>query len=194
MRKWIFLGTFLAIVTIGVVAFVIISQPPKDKLSEDFKKKAIANMLGRSAKLTDDTPKGNKKYDGKYISFEYPAKAVIYTYRGNTSDGTLEDFSFDIKDPKLVFNLKIKEEGTIAALSDIPSLRLREERSYEYTKSDLSLDGVKGASYFKDSDGGEMTGFFISNGKIITISVTGSNVDEVKNLFSGVVSSSQLKQ
>ena len=100
MKKWIIFSVLCLFVVGGVLAFYILSQPPKEKLSKEFKERSITKLLGRKAQLEDKTGvKGNTTFDGKYISFDYPARALEYAYRdpGNASNNSrLEDFIFDI--------------------------------------------------------------------------------------------------
>lgn len=197
MKKRILLIVLTLIILSGAVVFYILSLPPKDKLTEEFKKKALTDLLGRQVNLTDDTPKGDTEFDGKYISFKYPAKAVIYTFRENStssSSGALEDFSFDIKEPKLVFNLRVSSNNTnISDVSDFPAVRLRESRLYEYKKSDFLIGKSRGVAYAKDGQEGEKSGFILNGNEIYSFSVTGSNTDAVSDLFDSVVSSSKFK-
>lgn len=194
MKKWISFAVLALIILAGVLAFYILSQPPKDKLSEEFKKAALSKLLGRSVNLTDDTPKGLALYDGSKILFSYPAKAVPYDYQKVKSEksGDLDSFSFDIKDPKLVFNLTVKATGA-KTLSDIPAVRLREERGYEYKKNQSTMDGISGVVYFKTGRNPEASAFYLRDGNVYTISITGSQAEEINKLFSSVVSSAKFK-
>lgn len=195
MKKKILFGVLVVLVVLGGALFYIYSQPSGKKMSDEEKKQALENLLGRDVKLTDDTPKGSSSYNGRYISFSYPAKAVIYTYTGAQakSEQTLESFSFDIKNPKIVLNLLVKKANNVLTLSDIPSVRLREDRTYEYKKEVSTLDGEKGISFYKTGQDAEMSGFYLIDGKIYTISVTGPSSEDDRNLFLSILSSAKLK-
>ncbi len=196
MKRIIFCCVAIFLVIVSIVLFNHFSQPSKVRFSEEFKTKAVERILGRKAMLTDSTPKGDKIYDGNLITFSYPAKAVTYEYREQSSskdESGLDDFSFDIKNPKLVFNLKVYDSGGTLSLTDFPAVKLRIERSYEYDKSTPRIDGVEGIAFAKSEGLSEKSGFFLYDSKIITLSVTGGDYDEVSNLFDAIVSSSKLK-
>lgn len=193
-KRIVFIVIFLLLLISGGVAFYILSQPPKETLSKEFKEEAVTKLLGRKAQLdAKNIPTGDTEYKGKNISFKYPAKAVIYTYRGKaavTNKSLLEDFSFDISDPKLVFNMQVtKNTSDFATIQELPSLKLRENRSYEYTKTPMTISGQEGFAYFKKENGAEKSGFFLYNDKIYMISITGSSAEEVEKLFDSVVAS-----
>lgn len=169
------------------VAFYILSQPPKDTLSKEFKEEAVTKLLGRKAQLdAQNVATGNKEYKGKYISFAYPARALTYTYRNSSTSATLEDFSFDIKSPKIVFNMRVAEIA--GGLEDYPAVRLREVRS-EYKSTEVTIDGVAGLTYYKTGQEAEKSGFFVLKGKIYTISIMGTSGEVVEKLFDEIISS-----
>ncbi|MDO8269404.1 MAG: hypothetical protein Q7T54_01900 [Candidatus Levybacteria bacterium] len=187
MKKLVLLVVLVLIIAAGGIAFYILSQPPKEKLSDEFKQKAVTKLLGRKAQLdAQNVATGNKEYEGKYISFSYPAKALIYTYRNSSTGAPLEDFSFDIKSPKIVFNMRVSEIA--GGLEDYPAVRLREVRS-EYKKAKLTIDGVAGLTYYKTGQEAEKSGFFVRKGKMYTISITGTSGEVVEKLFDEIISS-----
>lgn len=187
MKKWILPAVLLSFIAFLGIGFYILSQPPKETLSKEFKEEAVTKLLGRKAQLdAENVATGNKEYKGKYISFSYPAKALIYTYRNSSTSATLEDFSFDIKSPKIVFSMRVSEIA--GGFEDYPGVRLREVRS-EYKRAKLTIDGVAGLTYFKTGQESEKSGFFLKNGKIYTISITGINGEEVEKLFDEIISS-----
>lgn len=190
MKKWILISVLLIVVVCSFVGFYLLSLPPKEKLSEEFKKEAITNLLGRKAQLEDKAvPTGDSRYSGRYLRFLYPAKALIYTYEDKDSKNSsdVEKFSFDIKSPRLIFNMENYPYSQ--NLDDYPAIRLREDRSYEYTKKEVNIDGVKGVEYFKEDQAAEKSGFFINSGRIFAFSVTGPNSDEVEKLFDKIIAS-----
>lgn len=73
-------------------------------------------------------------------------------------------------------------------LEDYPAVRLREVRS-EYKRAKLIIDGVAGLAYFRTGQEAEKSGFFLKNGKIYTISISGVNSEEVEKLFDEIISS-----
>lgn len=172
----------------GAIIFIVISQPSSEKFSDKEKEKAIANLLGRKANISpQDEKKGSSRYKGKYIAFDYPAKAIIYEYKNEDSklgsDG--ESFSFDIKNPRVIFNMM--SNLTSGSYLDIPSIRLREERSYEYKKKEVTVSGVKGVTYLKSGPESEKSGFFIKDGRLYTISMTGSDDKTISEMFDQII-------
>lgn len=188
-KKLIILSLLLIAVLACILVFYIFSQPPKDQLSAEFKEKAIADILGRKANINPEkVASGNKEFEGKYVRFSYPAKVAIYEYRNNTQSSVLEDFSFDLSSPKTVFNMTVNEGNTgILTLGDIPSVRLREDRGYEYEAKKIEVNGISGMSFFKGGMQAEKSGFFLTGGKIYSFSVTGSSEKEVVKLFDDVI-------
>ncbi len=191
-KKFIVLLVLVIIIIVSLAAFYIISQPPKETLSKEFKEKAITNLLGRKAQLDNTTPTGDAEYKGKYITFKYPAKALIYTYRENSTSSksaNLEDFSFDIKEPKMNFNMAVTKASFGLTVDDIPAVRLRIQRNYEYEKSTFTMDEHEGIVFFKKNNGVEKSGFLIKDGMTFTFNVNGGGEDEVNELFNSIASS-----
>lgn len=194
MKKKIAVLVFIMIILSLGTGFYVFSQPSSKALSDEVKEDALEKLLGRDVKFSDDTPQGNSIYDGKTISFSYPAKAIVYDFRERSSSSqsaALDDFSFDIKEPRLIFNLKVSK-SSINSIDDIPAARLRAMRP-EYKKQNFSIEGVKGMSFYNESGEPEKSGFLISNGRIFSFSVTGSIPSEVEKLFDGIISSSKFK-
>jgi len=193
MKKKIFLLCLLLLLILGGVAFYILSQPPKEKLSEEFKDEAVTRLLGRKAQLSNDTPRGDTEYKGKYISFKYPAKALVYKFRENsTSSGSasLEDFSFDLKEPTVTFNLNIsRNSSNLNSITDSPAFKLRELRDYEYKKSQIKINNINGVAFSKNENGIERSAFILHNNLIYAISVSGVEESSTALLFEKVISS-----
>lgn len=194
--KLILVMIFLVIPILGV-GFYFLSQPPKEKLSNEFKEKAITQLLGRKAQLDDDSPTGEIEYKGKSITFKYPARALKYEFReksSSTNSAALDDFSFDIKEPKMVFNLLVlPNSSNLTTIEEYPAVRLRESRLYEYRKSVGNLSTIKGVVYAKEDNGAEKSGFWLVDDKIYSIAITGVDLDAVSVLFDSILASSKIK-
>lgn len=194
MKKLLLLLVLVLLLSVLGISFYILSQPPKEKLSEEFKEKAITELLGRKAQLEDNALQGETSYDGKYIKFDYPSKALVYKFRETSTtstSSTIEDFSFDIKQPKLVFNMTVRpNDSNISSIDDLPAVKLREARIYEYKKSIFEIDRVSGVAYFKKETGAEKSGFVLSTDKVYSFSITGVEAEEVEKLFDRVISTS----
>lgn len=190
------------IVVIILIIFVLISllvtinfvfNPSQKKLTDLEKEKALIKILGRKANLTDNEPKGQAEYKGKYVSFKYPAKAKIYTYKDpnmakNTS--VLETFSFDIDKPRLVFNFSVMENAaSLKDVNDISGVKLRQISSLGYTQSEEVIGGENGLIFVRSGNLSEKTGFFLVKDKIYSVAITGSSLEEVSLLFDLVINS-----
>jgi hypothetical protein len=189
-KRIVFLILLPVCVILFGILFYLLSQPPKEKLSKAFKEQAVTKLLGRKAQLEDkNVPQGNATYDGKYISFEYPAKAAIYTYKdpygasGSSSSDVLETFSFDMQSPKVVFSMMIlKDLSRTPSINEISGVKFR-ETSGSYKGEDVVVSGKKGRVYEKnDPSGSEKTVFFFFDGKIYSLALTG-DFDEIKKTY-----------
>lgn len=198
MKKWVALGVFLIFLVAGAVAFYLLSQPPKESLSDDFKQKAITKMLGRKAQLTQiEEKKGKVAYNGKYISFDYPAKAVIYNYKDPgfaSSSSLLEDFSFDIKSPRLIFNLAVlKTSGKLHTIDDDSGVMFRKNSPGQYKDVSRPINGYVGRIYERDDENPEKTAFFLVGGRFYSISVTGNSFDDIQALADNILKTVKFK-
>lgn len=197
MKRWIVLSVLVLMLITGGVIFYILSQPPQETLSKDFKEKAVTKILGRKAELEEAPEKlGNVSYNGKFIQFEYPAKAVIYNLKDPgfaSSSSLLEDFSFDIKEPRLVLNLAVLQAGKMTDIANNPGVKLRQSQPGTYSGQQMTVDGETGMVYEGRGETPEKTAFFLVNGHIYTISITGTNFDEVKKLADGILESVKFK-
>lgn len=197
MKKGLAITSFIILVLIlAGIGFYILSLPPKEALSKDFKQQAITKLLGRKAQL-DAVPvkEGNTQYKGKYIAFDYPAKAIIYELKDPgfaSSSSRLEDFSFDIKSPRLILNLAVlSNPGRQLTVDDNPGVKLRQNSS-SYKEQLVTIDGQKGKVYSKE-DEPEKTAFFLVNDRIYSISVTGSSFEEVAALADDILKTVKFK-
>jgi hypothetical protein len=198
MKKWIVLGVFIVILTVGGIAFYILSLPPKETLSKNFKEQAVTRLLGRKAQLEDVKVKtGNVSYNGKYISFDYPAKAVIYTLKDAgfaSSSSLLEDFSFDIKSPRIILNLAVLDNhGRLKSIDDNPGVKFRQNSPGQYTEKLVFTDGHPGKVYARRDENPEKTAFFLVNDKIYTIAITGTIFEEIEGLSDGILKTTKFK-
>ena len=192
MKKWIIVIIFLLLLVGAGVGFYLISQPPKESLTKDFKEQAITKLLGRKAQLdVVEEKKGNTSYKGKYISFEYPAKAEIYTIKDPgfaSSSALLEDFSFDIRSPRLIFNMAVLK-SIANSVDDNPGVKFRQNANGTYIEQIVTIDGHQGKVYARSGEEPEETGFFLVDGRMYSLSITGTDFTEIKNLFDSLLKS-----
>jgi hypothetical protein len=191
MKKFI----VLALIIIAVIAafFVVLNQPAK-QLSDKEKQQALINILGRKPNLTDDNPTGNKTYKSNYVSFMYPSKAKIYTYREpNISKNTsvLEIFSFDITNPRIIFNYSAIQHNSLQGVSDIPDVKLRQLQKDAYVQENAYADNKTGLVFEKIQTQGliEKTAFFLVNGKSYSFSIQGNDIKEIRSFYNDIISS-----
>jgi hypothetical protein len=189
----IFLILFVAVC---VVFFLILNHSAKS-LTQAEKEAALTNILGRQPILTNNEATGNTEYNGQYASFNYPAKAVIYTYKDPNivkNKSELEMFSFDINNPRLILNFSVSSNsGNLTDAKDSSGAIFRENKANGYSQAELSIGGAKGLVFAKQGGQAEKTGFWLFNNKLYTLSVTGSDYQEVVNLFDVITSSLTFK-
>ncbi len=183
-------------VLISLSVFLVLNHATKS-LNEAEKQSALTNILGRQPILSDNTPTGNKQYGGKYANFIYPAKAVIYPYKDPNivkNKSELDMFSFDISSPRLVLNFSVSDNSSsIIGIKDDSGAIFRANIINGYLQSSLSVSGSKGLVFAKAGEQPEKTGFWLFNNRIYTLSVTGSDYQEVVNLFDNITASLKFK-
>lgn len=194
MKKPFSVVLFILLIIAIIVGFNILNSKGKP-LTEAQKNQALTNILGRKPNLTDSVVKGNKTYKSKYISFLYPAQATIYTYIDpniKNDPNVLDIFSFDISNPRLVFNYSaISYTNSVAKVSDIPDVRLRQLESNSYVQSTAFAGGVEGLGFEKTDETGtiEKTAFFLVNGRSFSFSLQGSDSKGIENLYNLILQS-----
>lgn len=198
MKKKISFVVLLIIIVATGLGFWYLSKPPTEKLSDDFKQAAVSDLLGRKAQLdAPDEKTGNTLFEGDYISFEYPARALEYTYRDPSSTGSssavMEDFIFQIKAPRMRFSYAVSGSPGVKSLDDIPAVKIRESRSYEYEKETLKIGNSQGLTFYKKGQEAEKSGFIIHNGLVYIFTTTGSSEEDVSKMYNDIVTSVKFK-
>lgn len=193
MKRFIILVLVVFLIVFIIITFLFLNHSPKN-LSNAQKEAAIAKILGRKPNLTNNTKTGDTQYKGKYVSFTYPAAAVIYTQMLNgkpVEQTNLEYFSFDLSSPKLVFSMEvIQVSQSVQVLEDYPGVKLREIENDIYAKKEVSADDKNGLVFERISDNGfEKTAFFYLGGKIFSLTVSGSDQKTGEQLYMKVISS-----
>lgn len=176
-----------------VSVFILLTGPER-KLTQAEKERALSKLLGRKVSLEDKkAPTGNIIYKGKYMSFSYPAVAIIYTQKLNgkpIKQTDLESFIYDLDSPKLTFYTEVTSSPVIKSLADSPSVKLRQIESNLYSQSNVSAGGYEGLSFEKVTNlGNEKTAFFYVNGKIFSFSSQGSDINAVRDLLQKTLAS-----
>lgn len=195
MKKALLFIFVVLLIALSIAAYFILNSPGK-ALTDTQKTQALTNILGRKPNLTDSSPKGNSTFNGKFASFSYPASAVIYKYIDSNlaKDPTiLETFSFDMSNPRLIFNFSVSENKNVKSISDIPDVRLRQVQSNIYSQNTAFADGVEGLVFQKQDQNGsiEKTAFFFVNGKSYSFSIQGTDLKGVENLYDLILQSTK---
>jgi hypothetical protein len=191
----------LAVILLGVIIggiFIFIKLSEKDPLSEEQKQAAVEKILGHKARKEEDIPLGNVNYDGQTLSFSYPAQAQVYHY-SESSDSTkpkaeLEKFSFDMYQPRRDFAVAVYlNSAELPSIDNYPGVQLRRNQAKIYKEAVVKADNRVGISFIKQGEGAEKSAFFLVNGKIYSIAVTGSSLEEVSHLFDQVIGTLKFK-
>lgn len=195
MKRILFIAVILILSIISILAFVFLNRT-SDSLNDSEKEQALLKILGRKPLDDSQTLKGDTRYKGKYISFNYPKRAKLYTQKINNTPilpTGIEYFSFDLDNPRIVFSMEVVDVPSGSyPLEDYPSVKLRELQNDLYVKKEVFADNQKGLLFDKYSNSGfEKAAFFSLKGNIYTISILGNDKKEVENLFNKVISSTK---
>lgn len=189
----IIFGIFLALlVGVFIVGFMILNRSASP-MTESEKKQALNNILGRPVVLTEKkVPTGDIKYKGKYISFLYPAAAEKFILGINGTpipSKDLEDFYFSLgNDPRIDVTITVIQASSVeTAVADDPGVRLRQAQKDIYKQTEITVDNQHGLAFEKDDQGIEKSAFFFVNNKIYTFSVSGSDQNNVTNLYNKII-------
>ncbi len=184
----------IAVIFVFIAAVVVFLNRPVKNMSNSEKEAAIAKILGRKPNLTNNTITGDKEYKGKYVSFVYPASALIYTQKINgepVKQTGLEYFSFDLDNPKIIFSMEtVGVPDAVQSVEDYPGVKLREIENSLYIKNEVFVGGKKGFVFDKSSDNNfEKTAFFYFEGKVFSFTISGTDQKGIDNLYSKIISS-----
>lgn len=187
MKKIILIVVLLLI---AAVIVYVLNTPPKS-LTDKEKEEALVKILGRKPNLSV-APTGDKEYRGKYMSFQYPIRAKIYTKMLNgkpVKQDNLEGFIFNIDEPRTsVYTEVASVPSSVRKVEDYPAVRLRLLQNNIYTKSELKADSKEGIVFTKkESRASEKTIFFYSDSKVYSISVQSSDFFYLEELFNKIV-------
>lgn len=193
MKKIILVLLTIAIVISVSLTLYFLNKPAKE-LSKAEKEAAIAKILGRKPNLTNNTKTGDTQYKGKFVSFNYPAAAVIYIQKLNgvpVKQTNLEYFSFDLSDPKLTFSMEVVQVPvSVGSLEDYPAVKLREIESNLYLKSDILIGDKTGLVFEKnDNNKFEKSVFFYLSDKVFSLTISGSDQKGNEELYNKVIGS-----
>lgn len=189
----IIFGIFLVLLVAVFVAGFIILNRSASPLSQKEKEQALTNILGRPVVLKEKSvPTGDVKYQGKYMSFLYPAAAekFIPSFNGTPIPSkNLEDFNFSLgKDPRIDMTTTVSKASSVeTGVADDPGVRLRQSQKDTYKQTEVIADNQHGLSFEKNDQVIEKTAFFFVNNKIYAFSVSGSDQKNVTALYNKII-------
>lgn len=161
------------------------------------KEAAVAKILGRKAQLDVVANKeGNVLYDGKHISFQYPAAATIYEFSTPLATGSsmIERFEFDLKSPKVYSLVQVSNNtANFASAGEISAAMLRHTQPNLYKEDEVGLGDVKAKVFVKKEDGAEKSYFWIYKNKMYSFVFTGPDLSSIEEQSKKVISTIVLK-
>lgn len=168
--------------------------------TEPEKQQALEQILGRKAKNDQDVkPLGNKTYQGKYFTLQYPASAKIYDLKelNASASSNLELFSFDLFDPRMTFTAQAnRSQGlTTQSLTDIPAVKLRKLKKELYSEEDREINLKPIVVFTKKQEGGEKSGFLIRPGIFYSFSLSSPSYSEdLEKIFDQIISTIKINK
>lgn len=188
---------FFALSSIIVIVLILIKlSPAVPPLSQEQKKQAFENILGRDVRETKNIPQGEKVYKGKYFSLSYPAYAKIYERKNpniTNNKNLLEFFRLDSENPKLKFVAMVSSGDGLARLEELSGVRSRKQNK-QYIEMPLVVDGTTGILFIKAIDGVERSSFFLMDGKSYSFVITGVDANALEKIYQQIMKSLQLLQ
>lgn len=180
MRVYVVIAVILVVG--GLIGWYALDHVNDSKvLSAEEKKQALTQILGREPILTatqEDTSWVH--YKGNLISLSYPKAAVVYPQV--TKKPGYEQFSFGLQQEHILAVIQVQNDIHVSSLADVPAVQVRSSDSYE--EQPISVHGIVGKGFLKVSDGVERTAFFLQNGTLYSIAVSGSDQKTVEDVFS----------
>lgn len=184
----------LLVVLLGIfIAGFLILNRSASPMTEKEKVQALDNILGRPVVLQEKkVPAGDITYQGKYVSFLYPAAAEKFVPSLNGTpipSKDLEDFYFSLgDDPRIDVTTTVTKVSSVeTSIADEPSVRLRQSQKDIYQQTEITADKQNGLAFTKVSGGIEETAFFFVNNKIYTFAVSGSDQQNVTALYNKII-------
>jgi hypothetical protein len=190
MKKKLLIALSIAIMLIVAIVFFILNRSTAT-LSEKEKEQALSKILDRPVVLKEkNIPTGDVAYKGKYMTFSYPASAVKYVQMVNgkpIKSLDLEDFSFDMDNPKMYIVTVVLPASAASSVSDNSGVRMRQsDASYKETK--IAADGQNGLAFEKLADNNfEKIGFFLVGGKFYSFSIQSVDPKAAGDLFNRLI-------
>lgn len=183
---------FFALSSIIVIVLVLIKlSPAVPPLTQEQKKQAFENILGRDVRETKDIPRGEKTYKGRYFSLSYPAYAKVYERKNpNITDNKnlLEFFLLDSENPRFKFVVMVSSGDGVATLEELSGVRSRKQNK-QYIEMPLVVDGTTGILFIKTADGVERSSFFLIDGRSYSFAITGVDANALEEIYQQIMES-----
>lgn len=163
-------------------------------VSEEQKKRALEQTLGRSLKQEKIIPQGEQSYEGRLFSLSYPAYAQVYDRKNpniTANKKSLEYFRLDSEEPKFRFVAMVEPTDT-TVLEELSAVKAR-RMNKQYTEISLTIDGNAGVMFMKTADGVERSSFFLKNGQRYSFVITGVDESELEKIYGQIMQSLLLK-
>jgi hypothetical protein len=155
----------------GIKFWQYAAAPPVSRSKQEDLQQVLG---GRAPRNPTAVPTGEIRYAGKYMSFEYPAKAQVYPLPP-AGEGILERVDLEIKNPRLTV-VAVVMPGTQRSLDEVSGVRMRKNKADIYAEEQTGV--------FAKRDGKEKTAFVLSGGRLYTFSITGDDARELAKLWS----------
>lgn len=161
-------------------------------LTQEQKKQALEQMLGRSMREEKIIPQGEQSYKGEFFSLSYPAYARLYNRKNpniTNNANLLEYLRLDSEEPKFKFVVMVERKDG-AVLEELSGVRVRRQNRV-YQEMPITVDGKQGVLFVKTSEGVERSSFFFINGKSYSFSITGVDTKELEKVYGEIMESAK---
>lgn len=194
MRTVLYVTILVFILAGMVLGALLLYSPGKTALTDAQKQAALIKLLGREPILSQAIRNsGVIQYDGKHLTFSYPAVAQNYPSNTvNNSTFVLENKEFKESNPRYHFIVQVVQYPNAMTYGAIPSIHLRRTQTNIYTESPMAIDKNQGIAFVSQTDGYEKDAFLLYNGLLYTFVITGGD-PEIEKIFDGVVRSASIK-
>ena len=188
-KKLLIIFSIVIVLTVAIVFFIL--NRSTATLTQKEKEQALSKILDRPVNLTEKyIPTGDVTYKGKYMTFSYPASAVKYVQMINgkpIKSLDLEDFSFDMDNPKIYIVTVVLSAPAASSVSDNSGVRMRQSDAF-YKQTKIFADGQNGLAFEKMADNNfEKTGFFLVRGRFYSFAIQSPDPKAVGNLFNRLI-------
>ncbi|MGH7245861.1 MAG: hypothetical protein ACREGI_02935, partial [Candidatus Levyibacteriota bacterium] len=148
-------------------------------LTEKQKQVALENMLGRPANLKEKGPIVWKTYNGKLFRIAIPKDATVSMPK--LSNTLLDGISFSVLSDRVLVSVLIKKGD----LEDDSGVTIRTTQADTYTATQTAIAGC--LAFVKTADTDENDLFCAKNENVMSLVVSGTNMQNVAAYFSSLI-------